>query len=358
MNNSGKQTAFTRRMTTEDPAAREIAPSQTSAMTYVKNEIKNLLAVIGPSPAVARFADSYSSVKTKRTYLQILWVYLRWLREEIRIEMTPDQLLKDNLECIFNSDATDVITKRKHLDWLSSYVNRHMVDRGLAQGTREVHAAVISQFYAKNDSPLWGHFEVSREAAVAPAPPLDSKDIREVLKSLPLNIRVPLLLEWQSGVEIDRVLALRWRDVFVGLEGNSSPIKLTFYGRKKHRKEYSPLLGQDSVKHLRQWRSVWTERVGRQPAPDDMIFLGKSKNGAGPRPMTIKWLNDCLKAAASRLSSQGLIENGDPASWHSHYLRHQLLDRVQPCWSQARGTRVLDGAPLGNLLGLPAPRAA
>jgi integrase len=237
--------------------------------------------------------------------------------------MTPDQLLKDNLECVFNSGATDVITKRKHLDWLDSYINRHMVDRGLARGSREVHAAIISQFYEKNDSQLWGHFSVSREAAVAPAPPPDPKDIREVLKSLPLNIKVPLL-EWQSSVEIDRGLGLRWKDVLPGVETGTSPLELVFYGRKKHRKRYSPLLGQDSLKHLRLWRSVWTEGVDREPAPEDMIFLGKSKNGAGPRPMSIKWLNDCMKTAASRLFSQGLIENGNPASWPSHYLRHSF----------------------------------
>jgi len=108
MNNSGKETAFTRKMITEDPPAREVTPSQTSAMTYVKSEIKNLLAVIGPSHAVARFADSYSSMKTKRTYLQTLWVYLRWLREEIRVEMTPDQLLKDNLELPLRSSIRTI----------------------------------------------------------------------------------------------------------------------------------------------------------------------------------------------------------------------------------------------------------
>ncbi len=43
-------------------------------MTYVKNEAKKVLAEIGPSPAVARFIDSYSSAKTRRTYLQTLWL--------------------------------------------------------------------------------------------------------------------------------------------------------------------------------------------------------------------------------------------------------------------------------------------
>jgi integrase len=70
--------------------------------------------------------------------------------------------------------------------------------------------------------------------------------------------------------------------------------------------------------------SLWREHTAREPAPDDMIFLGKSKNGAGPRPMSIKWLNDCLKASASLLFSQGLVQNGDPASWHSHSLRHSF----------------------------------
>jgi len=238
-------------MTTDASAAWEAAPSQTSAVTYARKETKNVLSVTGSSPAVAKFIDAYSPPKTKRTYVRILWQYLRYLRDEIGVKMTPDQLLKDNLECIFKSDATDVITKRKHTDWLNSYVNSLMVEDGLSQGTREVRAAIIGQFYKKNDSALWGNFVVSSEAAKAPPRPLEAGDIREVLKSLPISIRTPLLIEWQSGVEIDRVLGLKWGDVLPGLGTDSSPVELTFYGRKKHRKRYSPLLGQDSARHLR-----------------------------------------------------------------------------------------------------------
>ena len=47
--------------------------------------------------------------------------------------MTPDQLVQDNLVCVFKSDPTDTTTKRKHTDWLLEYVNQYMRDKKYSQ---------------------------------------------------------------------------------------------------------------------------------------------------------------------------------------------------------------------------------
>ena len=53
--------------------------------------------------------------------------------------MDPDELVKDNLECVYNSSPTDVKTKRRHTDWLDEYVNDYLLNRGV--GTKRASAA-------------------------------------------------------------------------------------------------------------------------------------------------------------------------------------------------------------------------
>ncbi len=239
-----------------------------------ESQVRSKLRLIGPSAAVKRFVDAYGKVKTKRNYLVCLWRYLGWLKSK-GVTMTPDELVKDNLLCVFKSDPTDVITKRKHTDFLNDFGNVFLVQRGMKEKSREVYAASIQQFYRRNDSQLWGSFSVSRGDAEEPAPALRADDIRRVLKVLPVNVRTPLLFVWQSGCEIDRVLSLTWKDV-ERVDRNENPLKLSFWGRKRHRRPYSSFLGLDSIELLKVYRGMWVELMGREPAPNDLIFMGKN----------------------------------------------------------------------------------
>lgn len=79
-------------------------------------------------------------------------------------------------------------------------------------------------------------------------------EIREVLKALPVEKRVPLLLMWQTGAEPSAVLALKWGEV--NLERDH--MKLDFYGRKRHRRPYFKIAGKYSINLLKVWRQTWT----------------------------------------------------------------------------------------------------
>ena len=48
-----------------------------------------------------RFLSGYGNLRTKRSYWVHLTVYFRWLREERGLTLSPDELVKDNLVCIF-----------------------------------------------------------------------------------------------------------------------------------------------------------------------------------------------------------------------------------------------------------------
>ncbi len=291
---------------------------QTASERYLQKEVERKLKEIGPSEAIDRLLSKYGSTSTKKNYLTAVALFLRWLRVR-GIGLTPDQLVKDNLVCIFNSDPTDVHTKRKHTDWLDLFVNGQMLEKGYSESHRRLCAAGVAQLYKRNDSPLFGDFSVSRQPPGEQPKPLTGDDIRQVLKSLPLGVRTPLLLEWQSGMEIGRVLGLVWGKVSEGLESKECPMKLQFGGRKNHRRPYSTFLGVDSVEHLRMWRQKRIELSGRELSPDELVFSGKRETGANAW-----WLDDQLKAGAAKLFRERLVKNGAAGSWHTHALRHSF----------------------------------
>jgi len=278
---------------------------------------ERLLLTWGGYESVRRFMRKISKVATRFAYLSMLNQYMTWLREAKQVTMDPDDLVQDNLVCVYNSSPTDVKTKRRHTDWLDEYVNDYLLNKGL--GTKRASsAAAVRMFYKRNDSQLVGDFSVAEGRAVTPDRALLADDVRVVLKTLPLHSRTPLLLEWQSGVEVNRVLSLRWGQVARMWEGEY-PLKLEFTGRKRHRKQYHTYLGRDSIEHLKAWHGEWTRLYGREPLPDDLVFPGKQGSGVGHQ-----YLNARLKAVAMNLASKKMIKNGNRSSWHSHMLRHSF----------------------------------
>jgi integrase len=278
---------------------------------------EKLLLAWGRYESIMRFMRKISKVSTRFCYLLMLDQYFRWLRDAKAVTMDPDELVKDNLECVYSSQPTDVRRKRRHTDWLDEYVNDYLLNKGV--GTKRASAAAaVKVFYRRNDSQLVGDFSVAEGPAVSPDRALLADDVRIVLKTLSLMSRIPFLVEWQSGVEINRVLSLKWGQVAKLWEGEY-PLKLEFTGRKRHRKQYHTYLGRDSIEHLKAWHGEWVRLYGRDPRPDDMVFPGKQGTG-----VSYQYLNGRLRAAAMNLAAKGMVKNGNPSSWHSHMLRHSF----------------------------------
>jgi hypothetical protein len=208
------------------------------------------LQKIGDSEAVSSFLSKYGKVATRAGYSACLAKYFAWLKS-IGVNVTPDELITDNLRCVYESASVDVEVKR-HTDWLSQYVNDCLLKEGIAEQSRIVASSIIKTFYKRSDSPLFGDFAVSSQPLKAPPRALYSEDIRAVLKDMPLYARLPLLIEWQTGIEINRVMATKWGAIR-GIENASSPMRLEMFGRKKHRQPYLTFLGRDSVEGLRLW---------------------------------------------------------------------------------------------------------
>ncbi len=250
------------------------------------------LAEMGPSKALDLFVSKYGNDNTKCGYVTELAFYFRWLREAKGVTMTPDELVLDNLRCVYESKAVEVTTKRRHTDWLNEYTNRHLLEQGFSESKRHIAANAVRQFYEKNDSSLFGDYSLASQPLKEPAPPLHPDDVRKVLLALPLRARAPLVLAWQSGVEINRLLGLDFSRL------GPAPMKIPLLGRKGHRKAYWTYVGADGVDLLK--------TVGGRGFP------------------TYEYLGDQFRAAAAKLGAKGLLKNPDRRSWHIHALRHSF----------------------------------
>ncbi|MDG7021305.1 MAG: tyrosine-type recombinase/integrase [Nitrososphaerota archaeon] len=279
------------------------------------NHLDRALERIGPSDAVRRFLAKYGPVRTRAGYASQLLYYFEWLRRE-GVSLSPDQLIQDNIEKVLKSDPTDIRSRRHHTDLLLRYVNEHMKAEGYSQRSRIFAATVVRRFYLRNDAQLWGDFEVAfeRPNSLKKAIPID--DIRAVLRHLPPHIRLPFLLQLQGGLEIDKVLSLRWGDVLPGLQGGERPLKVTFSGRKRMIRPYFTFLGRDACELLNAYLPRWREFLGREPEASDIVLMGKQRV-----PIDGKYLNQALKKAVRHLADAGQLSNTDPAHWSSHIFR-------------------------------------
>ena len=261
-------------------------------MREKRRTYEKILVKMGPSKAMSLFLSKYGNDNTKCGYVVELSAYFRWLRESQGVTMTPDELVLDNLKAIYESKAVDVAAKRRHTDWLNGYTNGYLLEQGFSESKRHIATNAIRQFYEKNDSSLFGDYSLASQPLAEPAPPLYPDDVRKVLLALPVRARAPLVLAWQSGIEINRLLALDLEP------GGSVPMKIPLFGRKGHKKAYWSYAGRDSVQLL------------------------KTMGARGFQ--TYDGLKGQFRGAAVRLGGQGMLKNPDPRSWHIHALRHSF----------------------------------
>ncbi len=323
----------------------QISTAETYRERELRRQIARFLEAWGKYECVQRFIRKYGKLNTIRGYLADLDLYFRWLPNAGE-NLNPDELIRDNLRCVYGSAPEEVNVKRKHTDLLDRYANVQLVEKGVGYSSRHRKVACIREFYRRNDSPLFGDFSLADGKLEQRRKTPSAEDVREVLKTLPLQQKAPLVLMWQTGAEPAAALALKWGEV--NLEGRY--IKLEFSGRKRHKRPYFKLAGKDSITHLKIWRQKWVEDMGREPGPDDLIFFGKRHGPMSPGMAEQLLQGDCREAPQAGVDLQrrrGFLAHLRPAAL--------LLDRVRPRRSQPGSAGVLDRSRLRDKLGLPAP---
>jgi integrase len=217
-----------------------------TADEHAARDLELFLKELGPSRSVERWISGYGNPKTKKGYAMSLAHYMRWLKSK-GINLSPDELVQDNLHCIFESGPADIEVKRRHTDWLNEYINRYLIENGRSESTRRIADVAIRSFYKANDAALFDFFRRASNWAPHRTPVPTTEDIRRVLRAVPVRFRIPLVLSWQSGMEITRVLEMDWSFA----DGKQAPLLIEIMGRKGHRRNYATFIGRDGVEHLK-----------------------------------------------------------------------------------------------------------
>ena len=174
----------------------QVSNTETYRERELRSQISRFMEKWGGYESVQRFVRKYHlKLKTCRGYLADLDLYFDWLRVT-GVTINPDELILDNLRCVFESGATQVEVKTTHTDLLDEYVNIYLVEKGLSYSTRHRTVAAIREFYKRNNAPLYGDFMLADGKMKKRPKTPSSDDIREVLKALPIYHRAPLVLMW------------------------------------------------------------------------------------------------------------------------------------------------------------------
>jgi hypothetical protein len=98
---------------TESGYSKRMATTETTlqkpgVILQAERELAYNLAKIGPSEAVDRFLRSYGKVRVRAAMSFRLMIYFRFLKARGLSQLSPDELIIDNLRCIAKAEPEDV----------------------------------------------------------------------------------------------------------------------------------------------------------------------------------------------------------------------------------------------------------
>lgn len=275
--------------------------------------------------AVQRWLRKYGSAATRRDFAFYVVKYLDWLRVERGVSFSPSALLRANLENVYGSGPTEVERKRMHTDWLQQFVGLEGPLNGLSNSYRRTAAAAVRSFYDRNDSPLFGDFEVplnSYEERLTRQ--ISVEEAKRYISVLPLRSKAACVCLLQCGIRVSEFLRLRWKTLQDGFERNENPIKITL--RNDNGREYFTLLGTDGIEMVKLYLKYRSSILRRQIRPEEYVFINEA--GTPPNRTDRPLLHGNLSRQIVRsLVAKGLVEKpGKGQEWrcdfHPHALRH------------------------------------
>jgi len=275
-------------------------------------------------PAVQRWLRKYGSDSTRRNFAFYLLKYLDWLRDAKGVSLSPSELLKSNLENVYGSGPTEVERKRLHTDWLQEYVSLNGPLGVFSNSYRRTAATAVRSFYRRNDSSLFGDFEVpfnayeeklTRQISVAEA--------RRYISILPLRSKAVCICLLQCGMRVTEFLHLRWRELQPGIEKGDNPLKVLL--RNDRGREYFTFLGRDGIAAVKLYLEYRKNLVRRGIQSDEYVFINDfgSQEHRTDRPL----LKDYVERQVVRaVVAKGLVQRKGGRKWrcefHPHALRH------------------------------------
>jgi len=276
-------------------------------------------------PAVQRWLGKYGSAATKRDYAFYFLKYLEWLREVRGVSLSPSELVRVNLGNIYGSGPVDVEKKREHTDWLQEFISLDGPLQGLGNSYRATAATAIRSFYKRNDSPLFGDFQVPFDAFEEKlTEQISVEDAKRYISVLPLRSKAVCICLLQCGMRVSEFLQLKWKDVQSGIEKKETPVKIML--RNDNGLQYFTFLGTDGIEILKLYLQYRKSLVGMPVRSNEYIFINDVGSGKYrvDKPLLSDYVNRQIVRA---LVAKGLVEKpkGDDkwrCNFHPHALRH------------------------------------
>lgn len=130
--------------------------------------------------------------------------------------------------------------------------------------------------------------------------------------------RALILLGWYAALRRSELAALRWSDLEESEEGLTVTIRRSKTDQAGAGKvkglPYQPDPVLCAIRAIQRWRKVLAVRRGRDPLPDEPVFVSIHRGIYGNEPLTGKWVAKTVKNAILRIGM-------DPKIYSGHSLR-------------------------------------
>ena len=249
---------------------------------------------------------------------------MNWLRSVKRVQLSPGELVKENLRNVYESGPLEVERKRMHTDWLEDYLAVDGPLAGKGNKYKRLVAAAVRSFYTRNDSPLFGDFKVPEDNyEERRSRPISVEEAIKLINLLPFRAKVVAVCQLQSGIRITELLRLKYKEIEEGLEKGRLPLKVPL--RNDNGREYFTYLGEDSVNLLKLYLQHRGSLTGRKIKQDEYIFIPEQKETRKTEPLKRDFIQRQILRTVLR---SGLSERNSHKdltwrqNYHTHAFRH------------------------------------
>ena len=231
-----------------------------------KNEVERF---VEENPIVRSYLNKYGHEEnrnsTRRQRAHILCRYFKWLRVVKGWDVSPSELLNDQLH---REESQSIDDRRFHVNLALGHSRDNGDFAELSDGRKYQIFATIKNFYESHDVVLThfrGKFGKRRNRKYY-ARQISSVDLVRILGVLGQRERTIALIMFQSGLEIGAVLykfSYMWDQIKPQLEAGKGRIKIEVDERKGYGKGYFTYISRDAIHELKKWLVVRQRIVER-----------------------------------------------------------------------------------------------
>jgi integrase len=237
--------------------------------------LKEIQAFLDENECVRSWAGKYDPNGTRKYYVHALCRFFKWLRVVKGIEISPKDLLNEQLQLRSRGDIED---RQRHLNMVLEHSRDNPDFKDLGQRRKHHIFIVVKSFYDFHDVPLTtskGKFGKHKKRKYRPKQ-MSLAAAKKVLGVMNQRDRAILLCMLQSGMSIGDVINKFGQMLeYVRSNLDAERIKISFDERKGNAFPYFTFISRDAIHELRKWFAI-RDRLVRRHGDCPAIFLAKN----------------------------------------------------------------------------------